>query len=612
MKNLADFIAVAADPCTPAERLVSLADAPQEEIHRALARNPNTPVDLLQHFWETHPDCILENPILTLWEFTKSESALEFFGVRALLLLYNHLRRKGEPLPSAIFNHAIIKDMVSEAVSSHNPDVFEFVPTEKAASLRRLLIENPSRLRLFRFFENDAPDAVWMGFATDSDPEIRLGFANLLRSAPFDTRPQRSIVAEATRLLMQDGRPEVLQHLANCRFLPGELVEELSHSKDVETRVALARCFFAPDSALERLARDTEEAVRISLARHCEEESTQRLLLRDTSTTVRKRLVESPHLCASLIAEFDLRDDPEVVKTLFLRADDNLRARILREAQPEVQNAVLDLEKSLKPGFYRANKAAILPDILARLGRAKGIHPDIIDDLARDGRPEIRLGVAQRLTGHKHWRPTSRNIALVNNFAKDSSSRIRHEICTDWRLNADSTEALFEDSDPVLRKKTLCAVLDFLIAEREGRRFESYANCYQEKAALMVKLARDPDHAVRFAIASCKEAPPAAMEIVLEDAEAFIRNAAMAHERWPYGVMLDLVETKKSHMDCKTLFHGETTPSTSALRLLASSKNPFIRKLVAHCKRTPVTELRKLASDPHPAVRETALSRLSN
>ena len=145
------------------------------------------------------------------------------------------------------------------------------------------------------------------------------------------------------------------------------MVEELSHSKDVETRVALARCFFAPDSALERLARDTEEAVRISLARHCEEESTQRLLLRDASTTVRKRLVESPHLCASLIAEFDLRDDPEVVKTLFLRADDNLRARILREAQPEVQSAVLDLEKSLKPGFYRANKAAILPDILARL-----------------------------------------------------------------------------------------------------------------------------------------------------------------------------------------------------------------------------------------------------
>ncbi len=610
MKSLADFIAVAADPSTSVEQLVSLADAPQEEIHRALARNPNTPVDLLQHFWETHPDCILENPVLTLWEFTKPESAVEFIGGKVLLLLYNHLRRKGEPLPSDIFKPATIEDMVREAVSSHNPDVFEFLPIEKASSLRRLLIENPAQRRLFRFFENKAPDELWLRFATDADPEIRLGFANLLRSAPFDARPQRSIVAEATRLLMRDGRPEVVQHLANCRFLPGELVEKLSFSGDVEARVALARCFFAPDSALERLARDTEEAVRISLARHCEEKSTQCLLLRDSSATVRKRLAESPHLCASLIQEFDLRDDPEVLKTLFLRADDKFRARILREAPPEVQHAVLDMEKSLKPGFYRANKAAILPDILAQLGRVKGIHPDIIDDLARDGRPEIRLGVAQRMAGQQHSRPTKRNIALVNNLAKDPSSRIRHEICTDCRLDADSTAALFGDPDPVLRKKTLCAVLNFLIAEREGRRFESYANCYREKAALIVKLACDPDHAVRFAIASCKEAPPAAMEILLEDAEAFIRNAAMSHERCPYGVMLDLVETKKSHMDCTTLFHGETTPSASALRLLATSQNPFLRKLVAHCKRTPMKELRKLASDPHPAVRDAALSRL--
>ena len=100
------------------------------------------------------------------------------------------------------------------------------------------------------------------------------------------------------------------------------------------------------------------------------------------------------------------------------------------------------------------------------------------------------------------------------------------------------------------------------------------------------------------------------MEIRFEDAEAFIRNAAMSHERCPYGVMLDLVETKKSHMDCTTLFHGETTPSASALRLLATSQNPFIRKVVSHCKRTAMKELRKLANDSHPAVREAALSRL--
>jgi hypothetical protein len=46
-------------------------------------------------------------------------------------------------------------------------------------------------------------------------------------------------------------------------------------------------------------------------------------------------------------------------------------------------------------------------------------------------------------------------------------------------LDTESTAALFGDPDPVLRKKTLCAVLNFLIAEREGRRFESYAKFYR-------------------------------------------------------------------------------------------------------------------------------------
>jgi len=76
MKSLADFIAVAADPSTSVEQLVSLADAPQEEIHRALARNPNTPVDLLQHFWETHPDCLLENLVRTLSAMVSAATAL--------------------------------------------------------------------------------------------------------------------------------------------------------------------------------------------------------------------------------------------------------------------------------------------------------------------------------------------------------------------------------------------------------------------------------------------------------------------------------------------------------------------------------------------------------
>lgn len=209
----------------------------------------------------------------------------------------------------------------------------------------------------------------------------------------------------------------------------------------------------------------------------------------------------------------------------------------------------------------------------------------------------------------KHRRATPRNIALVNKFAKDTDLRIRHEICTDWRLDAESTASLFAEPDPVLRKKTLCALLGFLVAEREGRRFENYVKLYRAKARLIVSLAQDPDHAVRFAIASCKEAPPAAMKILFDDPEGFIREAVLAHDRWPYGVMLDLERNQKSGNE--SLFHGLTTPSSSALRLLAASRNPFLRLLVVRCKRTPVAEIRKLTNDRIPEVRKAAERRLS-
>ncbi len=604
-------LSAASNPATPQAHLQQLAESPELEVRLAVASNPNSSESLLQSLWMKHPESLLGNPILTLWEFNKTGTLASHIGHGVLLKLYNHLRRRGEPLPPEIFTRPAIRDMIRWSMSAHERDVFEFLPTERDGALRRLLVEDSQYRSLFRFYEVHAPDEVWKSLASDPDPDIRLDFANLLRSAPFDARPERPVIGEATRILMQDGRPEVLQHLANCRFLPAVSVEELSRSAEVEVREALSRCFFAPESALERLARDPEEGVRVSLARNCEMEVIQRLLLRDSSATVRKELAENPHLPASLIGEFDLHDDPAVVRSVFLRADDKFRARVLNESRPEAQQALLDMEDSLRPGFYRANKSAILPDILAQLSRAKGIHTEIIDDMAQDERPEIRLGVAQRLAGHKHWRATPRNIALVNKLAKDSNPRIRHEICTDWRLDADSTASLFADRDPVLRKRTLCAVLDFLVAEREGRRFENYVKLYREKAPLIVKLARDPDHAVRFAIASCKEAPPAAMKILFDDPESFIREAVFVHARWPYGVLIDLEKRLGSKANGKVLRKGQTTPGVDALALLAKSHNPFERKLVAHCQRAGIRELRILAEDSHPQIRQTAQATLA-
>lgn len=607
MKSLSDLIAIASDPSTPAERLISLADAPQTEIHRALARNPNTPVDLLQHFWETHPDCILENPVLTLWEFTKPGFAVEVIGNKTLFRLYTHLRRQGGELPAHIFQSKTIAALARVGLMHFDSAVFEFLPFESDPAIRLRMVENPSNLRLFDIYQSYAPDHIWELFSTDPHPDVREQFAILIRSAHTIHAPKRlEILSKAARLLARDERIEIHLHLAHCPYLPADLVEQLSGSADARIREALTGCLFSPLPVRKNLAKDPDENVRLSLTRKSSLPEIHAILLSDPSAKVRKALAENASLSRDILQKFNLWDSPEVVSSLFCnpKTGQAMQLKILNGAVLEVQEAVLRMGRTLTPSFYRKIKPMLHSSVFFRLCEVGGLHRDIFEDLARDPSAEARLGAACRVTNRHNNGSHAKNVAMVNIFASDPDVKIRKQVCTDWRLNKTATALLFSDPDAGVRKKTLCSVLAQLVSNRDKRAYSSYQKIYREKAALIVKLARDPDPAIREAIANCREAPPAALRILLDDPAPNIRKAARNHCRWPYGVMLDLGKNQKSNTE--SLFHGETTPSSSALRLLAASQNPFVRMLVARCKRTPLAELRKLANDPNPTVREAA------
>lgn len=68
MKSLSEKITEASDPCTDPDTLRELSELSNKKLHRALALNPNTPEQVLRNLWTRHPDLILENPILALWE----------------------------------------------------------------------------------------------------------------------------------------------------------------------------------------------------------------------------------------------------------------------------------------------------------------------------------------------------------------------------------------------------------------------------------------------------------------------------------------------------------------------------------------------------------------
>jgi hypothetical protein len=520
---------------------------------------------LLQTLWEAHPDCILDNPILALWEFTRGCSAAELIGDRLLLGLFNHLRSTNADLPSHLFTPASLRGMVRRGVSRNDPEVFAFAPFEENADWRVSMLENPTRRGLFAFFEEHAADAVWMRFATDPDPEVRLAFAALLRSGPFDAEPRRTVLAEAARALFRDGRRETHAHLANCRLLPPDLVDSLSASPEVETREALSRCVNAPIPALERLAADPEIPVRLALARNCMLPEIHKILLRDPAADVRRLLAQNHSVSAEVLALFNPRDIPDVIRAVFLarHADSTLRARLVRQADPVIQNVVPQMGSSYTPAFHRDNKDNLTPETLSRIAESTRIRRSLLEELARDPLPQIRLGVARRLRNSYNRGPSPANLALLKALAADPHPSVRLQICTDPRLDKESTAALF----------------------------------------------RDPDPSVRLAIAHASEAPPAAKGLLFDDPEPCVRDAFRLQSRWPYGVLLDLEKRLGSKAKTLKLRHGVTTPAADALRILAKSPNPFERLLTAHCRRTPKADLKLLANDPYPAIREAACSR---
>lgn len=612
MNSLSQILAAASDPSTPADVLKGFADSPDRAVQRATAANPNTPVESLRKLWELHPDCILANPVLELWEFARAESAADFIGQKNLLALFNLLHAQGAEHPPHIFTPGKLLSMARTAVSWKDPAAFAALPFFKHARIRSCLVANPARMNLLAFFEAHAPDAVWMALASDPDADVRRGFAELLHSSGGKSSARQQAIDASARALARDTRPEVLAHLAHCSLLPADLVERLHRLPDPAIREGLARCVFAPLGIQEKLAADPDERVRLSMATHSESTGIHRILLRDPSAAVRKRLAQNRAVLLETLSLFDPRDDAAVVEAAFdnPNADSSLRERILREAAPGVQSIVAKMGGAYTPAFHKRVRTCLGPEALALLAEAPRLPRQVVEDLACHADPLVRLGIAKRLRNSHNTARTPANSGLLHRFARDPDHRIRLKVCTDWRLDKASTAALFADPAPDVRKKCIRSVLASLEG-RIRRRFHcSYRELYEEKAELLVSMASDPSPAVRQTIADSSEAPPGALGILFDDPVEKIREAARAKDRWPYGALIELEKCHKNRLRGRPLAHGMTTPGSGGLGILAKSPNPFLRLLTARCRRTAKADLKILANDPHPAIRKAARARL--
>lgn len=612
MKTLAARIAAASDPATPPEELTRLSTHRNIRLLEAIARNPNTPAHILNRLWELHPHTVLDNPVLALREFTGIHPLHTTLDAGILLGVYQLHRQQRLPLPKSLFPNIEVIARIAQHASLHqDPRAFPHLVRERHPSIRSSLLTCIRSSNAFLFFRNHMPDEAWSRLATDPNPSIRESLAVLVANAsPDDT--STPAIDDAIRLLMANPGGDSHHHLRNCPLLPADVIAALAASAEVKDRVAAAAASSrSTRDVVDSLLNDPEPAVIASLAAHSARRHVHHALLRDKRTDVIAALASNRSLDKATLAAFPSDVPSKVLQKLFLHPHATLdfRIRILRNARPETQGFLTHCGHLLTPKAWPILKPHIHSSTLASFDRCKGLGHHVIDDLIAHPSHNVRLAVARRM-GNQYCRSaTDRNCRLVARLATDPHPAVRLAICTDHRIEQSTALDLLADPDPRVRLARAKHDASALAFHRNTASLFSYEDHYNTVAAHLTELANDPHTPIRTFLARFQETPPDALGILFDDPDDNVAELARNPRPWPFGVVLDL---EADHPRNPPPRHGRTTPGPAALHILARSPNPFLRFLTASCSRTTLGDLRLLARDPHPVVRDKALSNLND
>lgn len=598
----------ASDPTTPPDILASLAKSPEASVRRAVAENPNTPLGILNTLWDKFPEAMLANPILALWELTEPAALQKNISPAACLASYNHIRKTGANSTPHIHNPDSLKRAMEVAINTEDSRVFHQAPFDPSPEVRLRFLKAATYSSSGRFFYAKAPESCWQSLSNDPNPGVLLGFAYLLRIISGHIEQTSAHFVQAARALAASNDEQVFQELANCVPIPWDVVQRLALSDSVDIRRTLSHCTNTQQETIVRLCQGPDETVRLAFAKKCPLASAHELLLKDPSQKVREALASNYRVSRQILSQFDLKDDPAVLRNVVLNsnASEEIRNRILMEGHPDVKQVLADHAFRLTPRIYLEHKSTLSPTILSKLTQRTGLHPDIVADLATHADSSIRVSIAHRLRGQYGWRDTPANLSLLERFLADPDKAIRILVCTDPRLTFKQTTEVARDKSPEVRHHVLAHLLQRLEKLRNCDHTTAYAAVYRKISPLLVEAASDKATSVRRLLAHARETPPGALEILFDDPDDNVRSAARDHSLWPFGAVLNFENDHPNFK--KPTRHGDTIPSAAVLHHFTKSKNPFLRQLTARCSRTRTSDLRTLAEDAHEAVRETALA----
>ena len=564
------------DPMLDSALLSQLAKSGCRDTRRAVARNPNAPLEVLRALWVEYPECVLENPVLTLWEVTSPSDIPDLIGQPVLLELFNSLRGRKEALPEMVFNGRRLGLLASEALDAWNESVFKVFPIDSDPDIRKTFIQAVQPYPRCECFFDKAPDEIWRALANDPCQAVVLKFAELLAKYELRDEPMRPVFVESTLALARRKNPKIQQTLAHCAYLPSETVDLLIEIGDARTRGLLTGARLASLAAQLKLAGDSAKAVRLAMAKA----ATQDKVLR----------------------AFRMDDDSAVLKAVLAnkKTPNDARCRIVREADPEVQEVLCDAVNYLAIPFYFECKPHLTAKTRAGICQREGLHREILLDLAHDAEESVRLAVALELPSKTRTHTCGLIHEILSDFLRDSSEAVRLAIIKNSELSNEQTHKLLCDASENVRADMAEHLLKKLEDFRREKALTKYEALYLEFAPQLTGMARDPSQKVRLALALANETPPNAFWLLYKDGDHIVARSASRAYALPLGYYLDegmkILNRKK--------------PARGLVKNWAESENPFLRHIAAKSPYTTIRELRRLAADHNPYVAEAAAHRL--
>jgi len=602
--DLVKTLDFARSPKTSPAELAKLAEQNNRELHKAIARNPNTPENILQSLWELWPEAILENPIVDIWELTQSIPLHKKLSLDALWHWYHYFITTKQ--------YAKINAYIPENIRYHYPNGFK--------TLEYWLTEDPSsdvRSKVARTTRKPEVQAI---LARDKDDSVRISLASnyhlspychrilatdKLESVQFETANNINVIDEYDSgygiLVSSDFRSVRLATAANPKvgyeYLSKYLVKDECH----KVRVQAAKHEYIGIDLHRKLQKTNDVPILQALAAN-------RIV--DISFLERLANSRNPRLRAAAAANS--------------YTPGYLQIKLYRDERSIVRENFIGLHRCGNKFFEAATKEGDR-DLKCQLAEMSGRTKEQLVALAKDPDVHVRRAVSSRLKLGRFQHYTATNIILVDLLSKDRDQSIRKAMVTDHRLSRNRLNEMAHDKNATVRREvakhynTGTIGLTLLLKDKVFRvRFQAALNvlrkcwswgqhnavlplmdvkhlgsCLSRIEKLLLIAAKDPNEKIRRLVSSHKWTPAKVLASMIYDSDKTVQKQLSARSEFPRDAMIRLAQQNEG----RSLFQFSLTLSGKVLARLAKSRNEFTRAMAARNYRTPIAALRQLASD---------------